>query len=1367
MSVNVTVTSANITASSTNANITVSETNTLITVSNVATLANANVVRSQLNAVDAGGDGSFTYTEGTGTFTYTGPNQAEANARITAAPTQVRAHIGNTAPILYDATTGVISANTDAIFSNTLANNWFTSQTTDNLTEGSSNLYFTSARVRSNISVTDAGGDGSLAYNSTSGVITYTGPSAGDVRAHISVASPEAPSGNGALSYNSGTGVFTFTPALVNTLSNTKVQTFIQANGLDATANITTSGNVNANGITVWNDGNGPGSGSSEYGNIIAGNVTIFGASAADSFNLDVAQGIRAGNIEAVGDDVRSGNIVASGSVVGAFIHGNGSNLTNLSGLISNAQVKTFIEANGLAASANLTTTANTSAAHGTFTGATSLTATGNVSVGGNLNVTGNINSETVVDLFVEDRNITLQYGSTGTPSANSQIFVDRGSSANTYILWDEGTDKFKFSNDGSTDYPIPTSTSDLAEGTNLYFTAARARGNISVTDAGGIGSLAYNSGTGVITYTGIADTNELSEGSSNRYFTDGRARGAVSASNNTTPASNTDQGFFQYDSGSGDFSLRRAALVPNANFVKLHDDLQNTYSNVNLVLTEGAGSSGDVNDYELLDTSSQLLKFSPGNGRLMLTGNLEASAATVGGHTYGGNITADGNISGTNVLGNGSALTGITSTQVSEGTNLYFTAARARGNISVTDSGGLGSLAYDSGTGVITYTGPSELAAGKINLGSTSGTTIPVTPQNNFVTTANAFNLSNALTSLNSLTSENDQDIKLTSKGASSCLGGTAFTELNKEIDSVNTIGLQADPMGFAIKSTSPWQGLTVSNDTASQNNVTGMVITGTATFTAGSNVVALTGLFMESEFNGGAGLSRDLTNTYGNGMVLVNSGSSGGTSGNLNRPLTYPLTENARTISLANSGTNVANVIMNENSPIDFTWTGNFNWDKTISHSITDTETGKSMYLTSALTATSTTVSTAVPVSRNDYFINDSGTNTLNEFDSSSVTNFSGANISATGFNTTAFVGGVSTARKYKKTRLRSTSGSTSFSNVVLIGRDAQYDDSGFGYNTWPTFGITTLWNGTDLPGNDTGGAQTPPITPGLKFIQFTDQTIQGSGSSNAEEKSTGGPRILLNSSNGNVSLNVAEYYPRQNQGLGVFGVYGSTQTNPFPRTRSSLPGGMYFVASEDWTANSGTDAYFVSTPKLTVGTDTDANAAKMFMASNNGETSLMGTSKVSFFTSGNAFSSGNIVGGYNAIKASTEWANISSTGIQTAGSIAGATTILKKFNETVVALGNQSGDISASLNATNGSIYSVTATGDITINTIANVVAGTSMRIIITQDGTGSRLLTSSMKFEGGSKTLTTAGGSIDIIDVFYDGTNYFAVLSKAYA
>ena len=42
-----------------------------------------------------------------------------------------------------------------------------------------------SVEARKLVSVTDAGGDGSLAYNNSTGVLTYTGPSASEVQAHI------------------------------------------------------------------------------------------------------------------------------------------------------------------------------------------------------------------------------------------------------------------------------------------------------------------------------------------------------------------------------------------------------------------------------------------------------------------------------------------------------------------------------------------------------------------------------------------------------------------------------------------------------------------------------------------------------------------------------------------------------------------------------------------------------------------------------------------------------------------------------------------------------------------------------------------------------------------------------------------------------------------------------------------------------------------------------------------------------------------------------------------------------------------------------------------------------------------------------
>jgi len=123
------------------------------------------------SATDAGGDGSFAYN-GAGVFTYTGPSTSE-----------VRAHF---------------SAGTNTTYSG-------------------GQFSISDATIRGKFSVTDSGGDGSLSYSN--GVFTYTGPSASEVRAHLSA--------SGDLSYNSSTGVISFTQrtdAQVNTLADARIQ---------------------------------------------------------------------------------------------------------------------------------------------------------------------------------------------------------------------------------------------------------------------------------------------------------------------------------------------------------------------------------------------------------------------------------------------------------------------------------------------------------------------------------------------------------------------------------------------------------------------------------------------------------------------------------------------------------------------------------------------------------------------------------------------------------------------------------------------------------------------------------------------------------------------------------------------------------------------------------------------------------------------------------------------------------------------------------------------------------------------------------------------------------------------------------------
>jgi hypothetical protein len=123
-----------------------------------------------------------------------------------------------------------------------------------------------------------------------------------------------------------------------------------------------------------------------------------------------------------------------------------------------------------------------------------------------------------------------------------------------------------------------------------------------------------------------------------------------------------------------------------------------------------------------------------------------------------------------------------------------------------------------------------------------------------------------------------------------------------------------------------------------------------------------------------------------------------------------------------------------------------------------------------------------------------------------------------------------------------------------------------------------------------------------------------------------------------------------------------------------------------------------------------------------------------------------------------------DITSTGTATITTSNIANTQLNRFQETVYAIGSTSGTITPDF--VNGSIQTMTLTGSITMNTLANSIAGRSMTLIVTQGGSGSYTLTSSMLFAGGIKTLSTAVGAVDIISVFYNGSTYYASLTKGY-
>jgi len=121
-----------------------------------------------------------------------------------------------------------------------------------------------------------------------------------------------------------------------------------------------------------------------------------------------------------------------------------------------------------------------------------------------------------------------------------------------------------------------------------------------------------------------------------------------------------------------------------------------------------------------------------------------------------------------------------------------------------------------------------------------------------------------------------------------------------------------------------------------------------------------------------------------------------------------------------------------------------------------------------------------------------------------------------------------------------------------------------------------------------------------------------------------------------------------------------------------------------------------------------------------------------------------------------------------LQVSGDVYSATSKTSKgFIETVYGFGTTSGSITPNWN--NGSTQTMTLNNNLTLNAPVSMPTGSSMKLVITQDVSGSRLLSpnGAYKFLGGVNTLSTAGSSIDVINVFYDGTNYLSEIKKGYS
>ena len=168
-------------------------------------------------------------------------------------------------------------------------------------------------------------------------------------------------------------------------------------------------------------------------------------------------------------------------------------------------------------------------------------TISGDTTVTGNLTIVGQTIYANTTTALIADNIITLNaaIGQASAPTVNAGIEVDRGSSANVLLQWNETTDKWQFTNDGSTYY-------DIADAARLDSSFTHANGAFNTANsATTTAQNAYNlaNGTAIVAntdFTTISAAAGVYGNASHIPVTTLTANGRVSAVTNTAIAIDT-----------------------------------------------------------------------------------------------------------------------------------------------------------------------------------------------------------------------------------------------------------------------------------------------------------------------------------------------------------------------------------------------------------------------------------------------------------------------------------------------------------------------------------------------------------------------------------------------------------------------------------------------------------------------------------------------------------------------------------------------------------------------------------------------------------------------------------------------------------
>ena len=297
------------------------------------------------------------------------------------------------------------------------------------------------------------------------------------------------------------------------------------------------------------------------------------------------------------------------------------------------------------------------------------IAATGNVTITGNLDVNGTTTTLDTTNSTIADRLIELGTGTSGTPANDMGIVLERGSSDNAFIGWDESADKFLMGTGSFTG----ASTGDLTVTTGTL--VANLEGNVT-------GNL---TGTADLATSVTLTANNTTDETVYLTFADGATgtQGLETDTGLTYNPSSGDLGLSYH--GTGDsagpvFTLWRDSSSPaDADYMGQIKFSGENDAGAKTVYAKMTGKAGDVTDgtedgiiefaAQKAGTSTILARLSStklallnstyleGNVTGNLTGNADTATALATGRTVGmtgdvvwtsGSFDGSGNVTGT-----------------------------------------------------------------------------------------------------------------------------------------------------------------------------------------------------------------------------------------------------------------------------------------------------------------------------------------------------------------------------------------------------------------------------------------------------------------------------------------------------------------------------------------------------------------------------------------------------------------------------------------------------------------------------------------------------------------------------------------------